>query len=49
MLSIKCQGGEQMVSQLSGGNKQKVVFAKWMMSDPDILIFDCPTRESISG
>lgn len=44
MLSIKCQGGEQMVSQLSGGNKQKVVFAKWMMSDPDILIFDCPTR-----
>ena len=44
MLSIKCEGGEQMVSQLSGGNKQKVVFAKWMMSDPDILIFDCPTR-----
>lgn len=33
-----------MVSQLSGGNKQKVVFAKWMMSNPDILIFDCPTR-----
>lgn len=44
MLSIKCEGGGQMVSQLSGGNKQKVVFAKWMMSNPDILIFDCPTR-----
>lgn len=44
MLSIKCEDRDQMVSQLSGGNKQKVVFAKWMMSDPDILIFDCPTR-----
>ncbi|MCD8155733.1 MAG: sugar ABC transporter ATP-binding protein [Clostridiales bacterium] len=43
-LSIKCFDGEQEVSQLSGGNKQKVVFGKWVGRDSDILILDCPTR-----
>lgn len=43
-LSIKCAGSEQMVSQLSGGNKQKVVFGKWIGCDSEILILDCPTR-----
>ena len=43
-LSIKCADRDQQVSQLSGGNKQKVVFGKWIGKDSDILILDCPTR-----
>lgn len=43
-LEIKCQGMEQSVSHLSGGNKQKVVFGKWIGRDSEILILDCPTR-----
>lgn len=43
-LSVKCAGREQQVSQLSGGNKQKVVFGKWIGRDSQILILDCPTR-----
>ncbi len=43
-LSIKCAGIEQYVSALSGGNKQKVVFGKWIGRGSDILILDCPTR-----
>ncbi len=43
-LSIKCSGADQLVSQLSGGNKQKVVFGKWIGCGSEILILDCPTR-----
>ena len=43
-LSIKCAGSHYPVNTLSGGNKQKVVFGKWIASDADILILDCPTR-----
>ncbi|MBR5970443.1 MAG: sugar ABC transporter ATP-binding protein [Lachnospiraceae bacterium] len=43
-LSIKCAGKHYKVNTLSGGNKQKVVFGKWMASDSQILILDCPTR-----
>lgn len=43
-LSIKCQGMGQYVSFLSGGNKQKVVFGKWIGRGSKILILDCPTR-----
>lgn len=42
--SIKCNNGLQYVSTLSGGNKQKVSFAKWTAKDSDIFIMDCPTR-----
>ena len=43
-LEIKCQDMNQDVSALSGGNKQKVVFGKWVGRGSDILILDCPTR-----
>ncbi len=43
-LSIKCASILQDVQYLSGGNKQKVVFGKWVGRDCDILILDCPTR-----
>lgn len=43
-LSIKCAGVDQDVQYLSGGNKQKVVFGKWIGRNCEILILDCPTR-----
>ena len=43
-LSIKCSSVDQVVRYLSGGNKQKVVFARWIAHQSQILILDCPTR-----
>ncbi|MCQ2482748.1 MAG: ATP-binding cassette domain-containing protein [Clostridia bacterium] len=43
-LKTKCPTVEQYVGNLSGGNQQKVLLAKWMFADPDILILDEPTR-----
>ena len=43
-LSIKCRHMEQPVSAMSGGNKQKVVFGKWLGAGSKVLILDCPTR-----
>jgi ribose transport system ATP-binding protein len=43
-LSIKTPGIAQRVKNLSGGNQQKVVIAKWLTADTEILIFDEPTR-----
>ena len=43
-LSIKCSSVLQPVMSLSGGNQQKIVLAKWLLSDPDIIILDEPTR-----
>lgn len=43
-LEVKCQNPAQYVSALSGGNKQKVVFGKWIGRGSEILILDCPTR-----
>lgn len=43
-LATKTPSVDQLVVNLSGGNQQKVVIAKWLINDCDILIFDEPTR-----
>ena len=43
-LGIKVHSTRQAVKSLSGGNQQKVVLAKWMITHPNIIIFDEPTR-----
>ncbi|MGC4018103.1 MAG: sugar ABC transporter ATP-binding protein [Muricomes sp.] len=43
-LSIKTPGMEARIQDLSGGNQQKVLLARWLLTDPDILIVDEPTR-----
>jgi inositol transport system ATP-binding protein len=43
-LSVKTPTLATVVEALSGGNQQKVVLAKWMLNEPDILIMDEPTR-----
>ncbi len=43
-LNIKTPSIEQTINNLSGGNQQKVVVARWLLMDPDILIIDEPTR-----
>ncbi|MDO5547169.1 MAG: sugar ABC transporter ATP-binding protein [Eubacteriales bacterium] len=43
-LHVRAPSGRALAMNLSGGNQQKVVIAKWLMRDADILIFDEPTR-----
>ncbi|MDR1018518.1 MAG: ATP-binding cassette domain-containing protein [Lachnospiraceae bacterium] len=43
-INVKANSVNQVVSSLSGGNQQKVVLAKWMLAQPDVLILDEPTR-----
>lgn len=44
MFNIKTANRDQLVINLSGGNQQKVILGKWVLSDPDILLLDEPTR-----
>ncbi|WBW98231.1 xylose ABC transporter ATP-binding protein [Oceanirhabdus sp. W0125-5] len=44
VLKTKTPSIEQKVKNLSGGNQQKVVIAKWLMADPKVLVLDEPTR-----
>ena len=43
-MNTKTPSVDQLVGNLSGGNQQKVLLAKWMFAEPDILILDEPTR-----
>lgn len=41
---IRCEGPGQLISRLSGGNQQKCILARWMLTQPRLLILDEPTR-----
>ena len=43
-LNIKCASIDQNITELSGGNQQKVILSKWMMADSSLIIFDEPTK-----
>lgn len=43
-LNIKTYGRKQIINNLSGGNQQKVIVARWLMADPTVFIIDEPTR-----
>ncbi len=43
-MNIKTPSISEVVGRLSGGNQQKVVLSKWLVSGPDVLILDEPTR-----
>lgn len=44
LLALKCHSVSQNITELSGGNQQKVLISKWLCCHPDVIIFDEPTR-----
>ena len=43
-MKIKTNGQKALISELSGGNQQKVIIGKWLLTDPHVLLLDEPTR-----
>lgn len=43
-MKVKINSTQQLVSSLSGGNQQKIVVAKWLLTEPDVVFLDEPTR-----
>jgi ABC-type sugar transport system ATPase subunit len=43
-LAVKMRDDEQAIRELSGGNQQKVVIGKWLLTNPKVLLLDEPTR-----
>ena len=43
-MSTKCMGHDDMITSLSGGNQQKVIFGKWLERSPQVFMMDEPTR-----
>ena len=44
MLNIRCNGDADLITSLSGGNQQKVILARWLNTEADILLMDNPTQ-----
>ena len=44
LLALKCHSVDQNITELSGGNQQKVLISKWLCCSPEVIIFDEPTR-----
>ena len=43
-MHTKCMGPDDMITSLSGGNQQKVIFGKWLERTPQVFMMDEPTR-----
>jgi ribose transport system ATP-binding protein len=43
-MRVRCQGPEQPIDELSGGNQQKIVLGKWLETKPNVVLLDEPTR-----